>query len=333
MMGNQRGVPTPDEADSWAHSRRKRKGPIKRFFTRKTVDVAEGVGEAASKAQPATPSVVVPETQSIELTEVNELMETADSRPRAISFAPGVLEHETVDFSEQRPAPEAVAASASPSPIPSTLPPPPPPTELTIVVPPIQSSSRDVTEQHRSIIEASGLALTESGRQHRETGPTPSDEDFNGTARAYWVKGADGVDLELGDIRWDNGERSLAVLDRKTSPQRFDGLVRRLRMTVQAVSGEKSIVELSGALLRQEHHPSLLKVDVPAFSQEIGIDIAAELLAAGADEVGTKAALLGVTHQKRGYWCALFPDANQHLPAIAFFLMRIVPVHLELKAP
>jgi hypothetical protein len=162
-------------------------------------------------------------------------------------------------------------------------------------------------------------------------GPTPSEEDVDGTASIYRVSGADGVDLDIGDISWDNGERSLTVVDRLGSPARFDGVVGRLRMSVTPLMG-RCVVELSAARFTRADRPSLTKVDLTDLAEEIGADIEGKLRSFGASDVGTKEEVLGVQHQRRGYWCALFDDDSPHVPAVAYFLTRIVPVHLGLRA-
>jgi hypothetical protein len=185
--------------------------------------------------------------------------------------------------------------------------------------------------QERRVIEARGFALFSTDIKRRELGPTPNEEDFDGTADIYRVVGPDGVELELGDIVWENGERSLTILDRRSSPSKFDGLVRRLRMTVQSVEGGVRVVELSAARFKRSDRPSLMQSEIPILSDEIGVDVVKALLSTGALKVGTKEDVLGVMHTRRGYWCATFDRAQPQVPAAAFLLVRILPVYLRLR--
>ena len=70
---------------------------------------------------------------------------------------------------------------------------------------------------------------------------------------------------------------------------------------------------------------------IPELSEEIGVNIVNALVSVGARQVGTKEQVLGARHNRRTYWCAVFADEHPHVPAVAFLLMRIVPVHLELS--
>ena len=228
-------------------------------------------------------------------------------------------------------------AEATPIPVaPELVPAPPlrPVSGLTVIIPK-RATADDAAgadaETSKAIFEAVGFSLFATGNERRELGPTPTEEDVDGTAVLYRVVGPGDVELELGDIAWDNGERSLMIIDRLNAPARFDGLVRRLRMTVQQ-SDQGLCVELSMARLAKSGRPSLMKADLTAFSEEINVDVSRSLLSAGALLVGTKEDLLGVRHQRRQYWCAVFEVGQEHVPAVAFLLMRIIPVYLGLEA-
>jgi hypothetical protein len=320
-MDDRGNVPTPDEVDSWASGSPKRERRFRRLFARRSIDVAAGVGEAVTKAKAAS-SGTVPQS------DVKEPEARISNGPRRIEFAPGVLEHDAGVLVEE-PLREGTPSTSVDSPPTSSA--PESPKRLTVPAGATTDlGASGLVSTSRPIFEAVGFALYVTGEERAQTGPTPSEEDADGMARLYRVQGPDGLLLELGDISWENGERSLMVLDRVHAPARFDGLVGRLRMTVQSVV-EGLCVELSAAGFSGTDRPSLRKADVPAMSWQIGIDIVDALSSVGATAVGTKEEVLGVRHQRRDYWCVVFDEDALHVAAVAFLLMRILPVHLELQ--
>ena len=324
-------VPTPDEVESWTAGTKKQEGLFRRIFARRSIEMAAGVGEAATKAPRA--SLGSKEIQAVTTTIPAHEAEPRSPGPRTIKFAPGVLEHEGPVVAEATAMRKATPTPAASEPVPA--PPLRPLSGLTVVLPKRAASADSAAGADagtsRAIFEAVGFSLFATGEERRESGPTPTEEDVDGTAVLYRVVGPGDVELGLGDIAWDNGERSLMIVDRLDSPVRFDGLVRRLRMTVQQ-SDQGLCVELSMARLVKNGRPSLMRADLTAFSDEINVDVSRSLLSAGALLVGTKEELLGVHHQRRHYWCAIFDAEQEHVPAVAFLLMRIIPVDLGLEA-
>jgi hypothetical protein len=329
LVTDKKNVPSPDDIDAWVVGPPKKVGRLRRLFARKTIDVQPGVGESATKAGPGGLKADAGDKREASQQDV-PLPPASDQRfrPRRIEFASGVLERDPVEVELAVPTGHAAGdlTEGLPGPRLAGI------TGQTNVLPPLRlDSSSYGTFQERPVIEARGFALFSTDVKRRELGSTPSEEDLDGTAHIYRVVGPEGVELELGDIMWENGERSLTVLDRLSSPSMFDGLVRRLRMTVQPVEGEVRVVELSAARFMRLDRPSLVKSEIPILSDEIGVDVIRALSSAGALRVGTKEDVLGVRHTRRGYWCATFDPAHTQVPAAAFLLVRILPVHLRLR--
>jgi hypothetical protein len=329
----QENVPTPDEVDTWASGPRKREGRLRRLFARKTIEMGAGVGEAATKASLSSRAEEVHETgEGSTEALLYQSGAKAGPHPRRIEFAAGVLERGAVDAVEAPQVQSDTQPETELAPLQSSAQ-PPVVAKVAIPLPMQQAASLDRGVDTGSlVIEAAGFSLFATEEKRREPGPTPSEEDVGGSARIYRIAGPEAIALELGDIAWDNGERSVMLLDRMNPPSKFDGLVRRLRMSVTPIDAHEAVVELSVARFNQPNRPSLVQADVRKVGSEIGVDIIQSLTSAGARQVGTKEQVLGVQHNRRGYWCAVFADTNPHVPAVAFLLLRIIPVHLELHA-
>lgn len=331
-MSDHNNVPTPDEVDSWSSRPRKKEGRLRRLFAKKTIDVGTGVGEAATKVGRAVPTDEPDERRARPIEEKpSKAAPEARLRPRRIEFAAGVLQHEAISN-------QVTSAESRSEPPPVSVPPPPASQPSTgsrftdlLPQPPAVPSDRPV-ETRSPLLEAMGFSLFATDEERREPGPTPSEEDADGRARIYRIVGPESVELELGDIAWDNGERSITVLDRLSSPSKFDGLVRRLRMSVQPIDAHEAVVELSVARFKDPRQPSLMRAEIPTLGKEIGVDIIETLISAGARQVGTKGQVLGAQHNRRGYWCAVFAGTHPHVPAVASLLVRIIPVSMELSS-
>jgi len=155
-------------------------------------------------------------------------------------------------------------------------------------------------------------------------GETVSGAPSTGRGSLYKVLGPDGLELTVRDITWDTGERDLAVFRRHGSPERFDTLVERLRLTVLDYNGP--YVELRHVKLRDNGRGGLFDADADALANAAGIDVVDVLRSLGASAVGTREGLLGDDGRTRRRWGARFPPGNNKVPLAAFVLTRVAPV-------
>lgn len=288
-MSDRSRIPSPDEVDGWRAGPTKKRGLFRKLRPHRTIEVDEQVGEHATRAAPPVIGDTVAPAPSA----------PDETRPRVITFAPGVLDGPG----------ESLEVAHEPSMAP-------------VSEPPARPDARGSTPM--PIAAAGGLTLFPSLETRPVAGPTPADEDASGVATLYRIVDGDGRSALLGDVRWGNDERSIAILE--TAIERLDGLVGRLRMTVQP-SGSLNVVELSSARWARAEWPSLGQADIEDLGRRLGIDVVAVLTSAGAVQVGLKETMLGVTNQRRSYWCAVFGDESAWVPPIAFFLTRVVPVY------
>src|SRR5687768_11801886 len=91
-----------------------------------------------------------------------------------------------------------------------------------------------------------GILLTSLEKRLAIDGETPTGHAASGIATLYDVRGPD-LHLTLRDVEWSNGERDVVACERFSSPQLFDTLVERLRLSVLDYDGP--YVELRQARL------------------------------------------------------------------------------------
>lgn len=155
-------------------------------------------------------------------------------------------------------------------------------------------------------------------------GETPAGAECSGSARLYELRGPDGVHLTLRDALWINGERDITTYERHQSPERFDTLVGRLRLSV--LSHEPgSYVELQQAR-RRGSRAQTFRVDLDELDSAAGVDCTSLLIAAGATAVGSREDLLRDDGRRRGYLAATFADASTLVPVVAYVLTRVAPI-------
>jgi len=159
---------------------------------------------------------------------------------------------------------------------------------------------------------------------HDADGETATGVATTGRSALYRVTGPEHLELTVRDTTWSTGERDLAVLRRHGSPERFDTLVERLRLTVLDRGGP--YIELRHVQLRSNGRGGLFDANAETLAASAGIDVVDALRSLGATAVGTREDLLGDEGRTRRRWGALFPVDNTNVPIAAFVLTRVAPV-------
>jgi hypothetical protein len=173
-----------------------------------------------------------------------------------------------------------------------------------------------------SLGDASAPAVSE--------GRTASGADCSGTARAYELTGPDGLHLTVRDTTWSNGERDVAASERHESPECFDTLIGRLRLSVQSHANAQ-YVELQQAR-RRGTRAQTFRADLGELDSAAGVDCATVLRHAGAFAVGTRAQLLDDDGRRREYVVASFLQGHDLVPVIAYVLTRVAPIAAGITA-
>lgn len=154
-------------------------------------------------------------------------------------------------------------------------------------------------------------------------GTTVSKQKSRGDVTLYTVTGPDGLDLLVRDVRWRVGERDVATVARRESPERYDGLVNRLRLSV-APTEDGIAVELRQARTRENGHHNLFVPTAAGLADGAGVDVVALLEAHGAT-VGTRELLLNDLSGHRTRLTALAPGDGGLVPLIAYVATRVAP--------
>lgn len=162
-------------------------------------------------------------------------------------------------------------------------------------------------------------------RSESIVGETTSGKRSSGIGRLYDLEGPDGLRLTIRDTSWVSGERDIVACERHGSPERFDTLIERLRLTVLARGG--AYVELRQARLRPNGRAGLFDAGLPALNEGARIDVKRTLLAHGAREVGTREQLLGDLERTRHRLGAQLTKRGEgRAPLVAYVLTRVAPV-------
>lgn len=158
----------------------------------------------------------------------------------------------------------------------------------------------------------------------RIRGETASGAFAAGSAAYFEVQGPEGLHLGVRDISWENGERDIVTFARHSSPQIYDTLVERLRLSVLVRGGV--YVELRQARVRANGHAGLFDASLAALSRGAGVDVPGILRQFGATAVGTRSEILGDTGRSRHRIGACLAAGPGSSPLVAYVLTRIAPV-------
>ncbi len=160
-------------------------------------------------------------------------------------------------------------------------------------------------------------------------GQTATKSYSSGEYQLFEIMGSGGLYLEIAYANWDNGDRDVrATVVSESGPlRRLEP--NRLRLGIHNLSGNKSWVELSQARV-QSNNPSQWSNSKMATYDQLnigaGLDVVNKLREVSAQEIGSKAIILGQTGTRKNYLCATFENENQWCPIIAFVLTRILPL-------
>ena len=154
-------------------------------------------------------------------------------------------------------------------------------------------------------------------------GETTSGVATSGVAELFDVSGR-GANVEVGFVRWQNGEEDVRQLRRLAGPEPVDGITDRLRMTIYD-SGDESWCECEQAWVDKsgrvrKRMASLEEIDVGG-----GIS-SAEVLKPLLGRIGTREMLRHDEGQRRNRLCVVFPAEERIVPVAVFVMSRLAPV-------
>ena len=154
-----------------------------------------------------------------------------------------------------------------------------------------------------------------------------------GPACIFKVSGPDGIDLELADVRWDNGEREIRVVGRGNSPEKYDHLKNKRRVAIKSafVVGQPNCVYMELAQARwksdeDDRSSKYWRVTIQELSKDANTDITGALMQAGATKVDTRENVRDDRSSRKHVPCVMFDKSNSRVPIIAYVLSRIAPL-------
>jgi superfamily I DNA/RNA helicase len=159
--------------------------------------------------------------------------------------------------------------------------------------------------------------------------------DFNGTEQdatvcEYRLEGPNGIDLSLWDAKLNNMERHIFCGSRHSSPERWDNLVRRLRIGVRRLPNCEWMMALKQNRVMRNGWCNRYGTSQQQLDQGSGLDSFAILRNAGASKVGTRQEVYGETRVNRNQLCVTFPDQAQFAGVVSYVLTTVLPFHKKL---
>lgn len=147
-----------------------------------------------------------------------------------------------------------------------------------------------------------------------------------GVVRVYSVNGPHGELLEIGEFFADTSERWIGVTESYDTPLPLSRLKQGLRIGIASVDGV-TMMELRQAQITNEqgwsaaYGATAVELDAGA-----GVSVEEVLRRFGCTAYGTRSSVFGDIGNRRNQMCMGVPDDAEHLPAVAYFLTRVMPL-------
>jgi serine/threonine protein kinase len=198
-----------------------------------------------------------------------------------------------------------------------------------------------VGERGVELLQIDGVSLRYEGEVAIPSGSTGTNQRHDGgTAEVYIVRLPAGGVIEMHVCRaepegqeeiWTRVNQAFGV------PASWGHVVRSKRMNVYSHTDQNQFMELSQVRMKPggkfDNSATAIKVDEAGFALPLGGQDPHEIFNRfGALGFGTRELILNETNKRKLYLCVKFADDAQHVPAVAHFLSRIMPLHAGLVA-
>jgi hypothetical protein len=151
-------------------------------------------------------------------------------------------------------------------------------------------------------------------------------------AERFQLTHRDGWHVIIAVPKLSNGERQVWQLECSASaPQVLNGLNGRQRIGIELLPSGELVMELMQSHMdswQPPLRPTRRKVSEDELDAGAQRSVEGCLVALGA-RFGTKEHLVGDAGKHRGYPCAVFPRKEPQIAAVAFALVRVLPLHYE----
>jgi serine/threonine protein kinase len=181
--------------------------------------------------------------------------------------------------------------------------------------------------EQTSILEIDGYSLTFTGMRPFDNATNTANEEVGpGTTRVYIVSGPSGVMVEVLDRVSDSGERWVQGGDVFHTPPPLKRLGKGLRMGMDRI-GDVMRAQLTQARLTgTEGWSKRYKASSDELDRGAGVCVGDVLARFGALAYGTQENVYGDMGRNRTFMCVTFDPDNDHVPAVAYFLTRVMPL-------
>lgn len=185
----------------------------------------------------------------------------------------------------------------------------------------------EVAEEAEPIFEAHGFAITLTSTIPFGLATDPGTvERGPGTVSSYLVRGPAGELVEVLQYRADDGIAWVDGGDTFQTEMPLQRIGRALRLGSQDYEGDLAL-ELRVALINSDNGWSNpYQVSLPELCERSGVDVSEVLTRFGATRVGTRSEVTGDTSNRRNTLCVVGPRDAEHLPVIAHFITRVLPL-------
>lgn len=177
-----------------------------------------------------------------------------------------------------------------------------------------------------SLLEVDGFSITPVGSRPFTTAKDTAGKDVGpGEVGVYLVRGPAGQTLEILQYRCDDGQVWVEGGDTFQTELPLKRLGQGLRLGT-SIDGDQMMIELRIARINDELWSNLYKATHDELDAGAGLNVAEVLKQFGGDHIGTREDVVGDSSKRRTYMCVVGKPGSEHLPVIAHFLTRVLPL-------
>jgi len=198
-----------------------------------------------------------------------------------------------------------------------------------------------VGEHGSELLQVDGVSLRYVGEVAIPSGVTTSRTKYEGgVAAVYIVTLPSGgvIEMQVCSVEAEGKKEMWTRVSQAFGVSKnWDHVVRSKRMTVYPLANDLQFIELTQVRLKldgeYDNQATAIKVDEAGFASALGGQDPHEIFKRfGAVGFGTRESVTNETNKRKLYLCVKFADDAQHVPAVAHFLSRIMPLHAGLVA-
>jgi len=159
----------------------------------------------------------------------------------------------------------------------------------------------------------------------KQVGKTVSGTESEGFSHLTTVS-VGKIHVQVADTTWSNGERDVQAVNRLTSPEIVDTLIRRLRIGIYPSPAQEQLVymELRAALPDPDGRAVLRKLSIEKMESLLGTSISQLLPRSQGIIVGTREQLFRDEGRRRTELCAMFPKDNLQIAHTVWVITRLM---------